>query len=121
MVRRQALFAPTFQDELQEKFDSKQNSSEDFLSDKSSNCDSLSLGDFEGSKKLQDVFQRRQEVEGEFKIHNFLKEIVEKHKTDPTENVIKSAKIYDVEKTVDTIKLADIYEKKQVELAEGKR
>ena len=123
-VRRQAVTAPAFQDELQDLFDredSEQNSSEDFLSDLSSDCDSTSLGDFEGSKKLLDIFERRKQVEGEFKIHNFLEEIAEKQNTDQPKNEVKAAKTEDVDKTVDTIKLVDTYEKKKVELAEGVR
>jgi hypothetical protein len=123
-VRRQAVTGPAFQDELQDLFDkedSEKNSSEDFLSDLSSDCDSSSLGDFEGSKKLLDIFERRKQVEGEFKIHNFLEEMAEKQNTDQPKNEVIAAKTEDVDKNIDTIKLVDIYEKKQVEMAEGVR
>jgi hypothetical protein len=106
---------------LFDKEDSEKNSSEDFLSDLSSDCDSSSLGDFEGSKKLLDIFERRKQVEGEFKIHNFLEEMAEKQNTDHPKNEVQAAKTEDVDKTIDTIKLVDIYEKKKVEMAEGVR
>jgi hypothetical protein len=47
--------------------------------------------------------------------------MVEKHNTDPPENEVKAAMNDDVEKTMDTIKLVDLYEKKQVEFAESTR